>query len=375
MWIETYCWWKNGNILSFSFFVVCSVMIDDDWEMRDENWWWEHETRSRFCVWYILDVRYKKYWLHDPLHFTLGYFVSTRTSNKQQEAALVNIIQSKNFVQVWTAILIAHQIYIIMILAFLFTCLFTSLSIVEALVSTANLQCPAKSSSSCPCAFPRSPPSHHINDIVSHDKRKHMSKLESRITEQFSTFFDDEDIITMTPFESTFPFVSRLVGSPSQARNLISFLRQETSDIRQIIAFSLLGYTIPMLGNTIRRKFTKLDQVQYKKTKIYHLLNHISQGFKLGAVTTLIETISEMVLGLDASISVVMTNAVSSILFSIWGMVRAHETFYNRHILPVPISYLQSFLPCDQITSFHFKYILPTVSCQICEKPCIEILL
>lgn len=149
-----------------------------------------------------------------------------------------------------------------------------------------------------------------------------MSKLESRITEQFSTFFDDEDIITMTPFESTFPFVSRLVGSPSQARNLISFLRQETSDIRQIIAFSLLGYTIPMLGNSIRRKFTKLDQVQYKKTKIYHLLNHISQGFKLGAVTTLIETISEMVLGLDASISVVMTNAVSSILFSIWGMFR-----------------------------------------------------
>ena len=262
-------------------------------------------------------------------------------------------------------------------LAFLFTCLFTTLSIVEALVSTANLQCPAKSSSSCPCAFPRSPPSHHINDIVSHDKRKHMSKLESRITEQFSTFFDDEDIITMTPFESTFPFVSRLVGSPSQARNLISFLRQETSDIRQIIAFSLLGYTIPMLGNSIRRKFTKLDQVQYKKTKIYHLLNHISQGFKLGAVTTLIETISEMVLGLDASISVVMTNAVSSILFSIWGMVRAHEKFIIiiYSILPVPISFLQSFLPCDQITSFHFKYILPSVSCQICEKPCIEILL
>lgn len=65
-----------------------------------------------------------------------------------------------------------------------------------------------------------------------------------------------------------------------------------------------------------------MDELKYKNTSFYHVLNHISQGFKLGAFITLIETISEMILGLDSAITIVMTNAISSILFSIWGMYR-----------------------------------------------------
>jgi small-conductance mechanosensitive channel len=142
------------------------------------------------------------------------------------------------------------------------------------------------------------------------------------MSEQFSTFFDEEEVITMTPFESTFPFISRIVGSPSQARDTITFLRQETSDIRQIALFALIGYGIPFLGNSVRKRVLKMDELKYKNTSFYHVLNHISQGFKLGAFITLIETISEMILGLDSAITIVMTNAISSILFSIWGMYR-----------------------------------------------------
>ena len=180
----------------------------------------------------------------------------------------------------------------------------------------------------------QSPPSHsstcHAPSIVltpsvsskTHNARKGMSKFEARIANQISSFFDNEEVANITPFESTFPFVSRLVGNPSQARNMIGFLRQETSDLRQIVIFAFIGYLIPLIGHMVSKKVLKVDKETYKTTGYYHLSNHISQGFILGALTTLIETISEMILGLGKEITVVMTNTISSILFSIWGMYR-----------------------------------------------------
>lgn len=142
------------------------------------------------------------------------------------------------------------------------------------------------------------------------------------MSNQFSTYFDKEEVITMTPFESIFPFTSRLIGSPTQARDIIGFLRQETSDIRQIMLFALIGYGVPFLGSSVSNKVLKMDQKTYQKTKTFHILNHISQGFKIGAFSTFIETISELILGLDSAITVLMTNTISSIMFSIWGMYR-----------------------------------------------------
>ncbi len=193
-----------------------------------------------------------------------------------------------------------------------------TISHTDAFLSTQQCS-PPSSSMACP-----SDPSQHIqnlNDPEFHYRRP-PTKLESRMSEQFSTYFDEEEVITMTPFESTFPFISRLVGSPGQARGLITFLRQETSDIRQIMLFAAVGYGIPFLGDSARKTMLGMDEIKYKRTRAYHVLNHISQGFKLGAITTLMETISEMILGVDTAITVVMTNAISSILFSIWGMYR-----------------------------------------------------
>jgi len=152
---------------------------------------------------------------------------------------------------------------------------------------------------------------------MSHKTRRGMSKLEA-----ITSFFDNEEVVNITPFESTFPFVSKLIGNPSQARNLIRFLRQETSDIRQIMLFAFVGYLIPLIGQLVRKKVTSMNEETYRTTAYYHVSNHISQGFKLGAITTLIETISEMVLGLGKELTAVLTNTSSSILFSIWGMYR-----------------------------------------------------
>jgi Small-conductance mechanosensitive channel len=158
--------------------------------------------------------------------------------------------------------------------------------------------------------------------MTSHKTRKSTSLLESKISQHVSTLFDNDELAHMTPFESTFPFVARIIGSPSQARNLIAFLRQETSDLRQIVIFATVGYSIPMVGNLVAKKLFKMDQTNYAKTRFFHVINHISQGFKLGAFTTLIETICEMILGLETEITAVLTNTVSSVIFSIWGMYR-----------------------------------------------------
>lgn len=103
---------------------------------------------------------------------------------------------------------------------------------------------------------------------------------------------------------------------------MIAFLRQETSDLRQIVIFATVGYSIPIVGNLVAKKLFKMDQTNYAKTSFFHVINHVSQGFKLGAFTTLIETICEMILGLETEITAVLTNTVSSVIFSIWGMYR-----------------------------------------------------
>jgi len=187
----------------------------------------------------------------------------------------------------------------------------------SAFITPCNCQCPP-SLSTCPAPAMSTPPV----PTMSHNTRRSMSMLESKITEHMTTLFDNEELVHLTPFESTFPFVSRIIGSPSQARNLIAFLRQETSDLRQIVILASIGYSIPIVGNFVAKKFFQMDQTRYTKTPFYHVTNHISQGFKLGALTILIETISQMILGLETEITAVLTNTVSSILFSIWGMYR-----------------------------------------------------
>lgn len=76
------------------------------------------------------------------------------------------------------------------------------------------------------------------------------------------------------------------------------------------------------MGKFIANKLLKMDPKRYAKTTFYHVTNHISQGFTLGAITILIETICQMILGLETEITAVLTNTVSSVIFSIWGMYR-----------------------------------------------------
>jgi len=144
-----------------------------------------------------------------------------------------------------------------------------------------------------------------------------MSRLDA-----LSNFFDDGELATMTPLESMFPIFGKLVGSPSQARGLISFLSHETSDIRQIIIFALAGYAIPFLGNFIADGLFKMDEGQYKNTSVYHVINHISQGFKLASVVTFIESAAELALGFETEVTKITTHTLASMLFSIWGMYR-----------------------------------------------------
>ena len=182
----------------------------------------------------------------------------------------------------------------------------------SSFVNPCDCQCPP-SLSTCPAPSNLTPPV----STMSRKTRSGRSKLE-----MITAFFDSDEVVHITPFESTFPFISKLIGNPSQARNLIDFLRQETSDIRQIVLFTFIGYLIPLIGQLVRKKTLSIDEETYKASAYYHVSNHISQGFKLGAITTLIETISEMVLGLGKNITAVLTNTSSSLLFSIWGMYR-----------------------------------------------------
>lgn len=141
-----------------------------------------------------------------------------------------------------------------------------------------------------------------------------------------SSLIDVKEVAQLTPFESFFPLLNKLisktVGSADQAKKVVTFLRLELSDLFQIAVCTLLGYVLPILGKPISFKVLRQNSSQsYNTTKIYHVLNHISQGFKLAAFVTLVESTAQFV-GVDEMSTAVLTNTLSSICFSVWGMYR-----------------------------------------------------
>jgi small-conductance mechanosensitive channel len=141
-----------------------------------------------------------------------------------------------------------------------------------------------------------------------------------------SSLIDIQEVAQLTPFESFFPLLNKLisktVGSADQAKKVVTFLRLELSDLFQIAVCTLLGYVLPLLGKPISFKVLRQNTSQpYNTTKIYHVLNHISQGFKLAALVTLAESTAQFV-GVDEMSTAILTNTLSSVCFSVWGMYR-----------------------------------------------------
>jgi small-conductance mechanosensitive channel len=144
--------------------------------------------------------------------------------------------------------------------------------------------------------------------------------------EKVSSLIDINEVAQLTPFESFFPLlnalISKTVGSADQAKKVVTFLRLELSDLFQIGVCTLLGYALPLLGKSISFKVLRRNTSQpYNTTKLYHILNHISQGFKLAAFATLVESTAQFV-GVDEMSTAVLTNTLSSVCFSVWGMFR-----------------------------------------------------
>lgn len=142
------------------------------------------------------------------------------------------------------------------------------------------------------------------------------SLLRAADLESIQSLWDVHELAETKPIEYFFPFLSRLVGTPKQARDVLSFVRADISDIRQTILFAFIGYVLPEIG---RRVGSKVDNTE---TKVFHVINHISQGFKIGAFITFIESIAQYCMGFEDPSVVIVTKAISTICFGLWGMYR-----------------------------------------------------
>jgi len=142
------------------------------------------------------------------------------------------------------------------------------------------------------------------------------SLLNASDLESIQSLWDVHELAETKPIEYFFPFLSRLVGTPTQARHILSFVRADINDIRQFILFAFIGYVLPEIG---RRVGSKVD---YNETRVFHVINHISQGFKIGAFITFIESTAQFFMGFEDTSVVIVTKAISTICFGLWGMYR-----------------------------------------------------
>lgn len=134
--------------------------------------------------------------------------------------------------------------------------------------------------------------------------------------EKIQSLWNVHELAEAKPIEYFFPFLSRLVGTPNQARHVLSFLRADFDDIRQIILFAFIGYALPEIGRRVGRT------TDCNETRVFHVINHVSQGFKIGAFTTFIESTAQFSMGIESPSVVIVTKAISTICFGLWGMYR-----------------------------------------------------
>ncbi len=133
----------------------------------------------------------------------------------------------------------------------------------------------------------------------------------------FGGFVDVEEIVTMKPVERFFPFIAKLMeaGTPGKSRDVLSFLRSETPDLRQILVFASVAYILPILGRYRKKEQLTKNGKDYHDTKTYHVLNHISQGCALSAIITFGESILQFFLGYNNQFTTIATTTASSICF------------------------------------------------------------
>lgn len=127
-----------------------------------------------------------------------------------------------------------------------------------------------------------------------------------------------------TAADMIFPFFSRIIIKPSDARKVALALRKDYSDLTEIIVYSLLGFFVPFLGKYLRLKIigdSSHEEKPYGKSKTYHIMNHISQGFRIGALVNICELVAEGFSWNGKSLDVIIS-AISTTLFTIWAMFR-----------------------------------------------------
>lgn len=114
-----------------------------------------------------------------------------------------------------------------------------------------------------------------------------------------------------------------MTGKPSETRDMLNFLRSEQADLKEMVILGIVGYLLNFkLQSIFRRKVLNVTEEEYRKTRCHHVINHVSQGFMLAAFTTLVESCSELAFGYSTEKTAIVTNSITTLLFSIWGSFR-----------------------------------------------------
>lgn len=106
--------------------------------------------------------------------------------------------------------------------------------------------------------------------------------------------------------------------------------------------FALLACTLHYIGQYSRKiilpnkqlqKFQSSDFITYQNTKRYHVFNHLTQGFALGAIQQFIDLVldSAEAIGFTSKLARVVTNFGTSASFTTWGMFRMR--FYKDFVI------------------------------------------
>ncbi len=180
-------------------------------------------------------------------------------------------------------------------------------------------------------------------------------------------FVDVEEIVTMRPVERFFPFIAKLMdtGKPGESRNILSFLRSESSDIRHILIFALVASILPILGRYGKQELLTTNGRDYRETNTYHVLNHISQGLALSAIITFGESVLQFFLGYNNQFTTIATTTTTAISFGKWQWVpyflrfAIALTFLMFLIVPLFLEIRNlGYVPFDLCQEYGFEYTL-----------------
>lgn len=158
----------------------------------------------------------------------------------------------------------------------------------------------------------------------------------------------------ISAIEAIFPFFNHLFITPYQVRRLIKYATGDISHISRMFVFAVAGFVIPYVGRFSRDVLSKgkmgdiftfqplssttddSEEDGYKKTKWYHVTNHIRQGFLLGSITNLVDFCIDIIQaygGIHSSYFKIVTEFFTSASFTIWAMYRMK--FYKDFLIKV----------------------------------------